>query len=58
MKYISGMVQVLEHWISNPKWRNPSTFLGVGGHKVFRDLVYENKGVMLADYKFYKEKNL
>lgn len=30
-------------------------FLGVGGKKIFRDLVFEMQGMMQADHKFYKE---
>lgn len=33
-------------------------FYGVGGKKIFRDLVYEMQGMMRADHKFYKEKKL
>ncbi len=34
----------------------PQNFLGLGGHKVFRDLIYEMRGMMRADHKFYKKK--
>lgn len=57
-KNIHNMVQLLEHWSNNTQWRTSPTFLGVGGHKIFRDLVYENRGVMRADYLFYKDKQL
>ncbi len=57
-KNITDMVHFLEHWIDNKEWQTPPTFLGVGGGKIFRDLVYENRGVMSADYRFYKEKKL
>lgn len=33
-------------------------FYGVGGKKIFRDLVYEMQGMMQADHRFYKEKHL
>ena len=33
----------------------PQNFLGVGGRKIFRDLVYVMRGIMKADHKFYKE---
>ncbi|MDE7018671.1 MAG: NAD(P)H-dependent oxidoreductase [Lachnospiraceae bacterium] len=33
-------------------------FYGVGGKKIFRDLVYEMQGLMHADHKFYKEQHL
>ncbi|MFI3325417.1 MAG: iron-sulfur protein [Clostridia bacterium] len=32
----------------------PATFYGVGGTKIFRDLVYLMQGMMVADHKFYK----
>ncbi len=31
------------------------TFLGVGGHKIFRDLIYELRFVFRADYHFYRQ---
>jgi len=58
VKNISNMVQFLEHWVKNEQWQNAPTFLGVGGSKIFRDLVYENRGVMGADFRFYKENKL
>ncbi|MCF0132638.1 MAG: NAD(P)H-dependent oxidoreductase [Blautia sp.] len=33
----------------------PSNFYGVGGMKIFRDLIYLMQGLMRADHKFYKE---
>ncbi|MCM1262108.1 MAG: NAD(P)H-dependent oxidoreductase [Butyrivibrio sp.] len=33
-------------------------FYGVGGKKIFRDLVYEMQGMMQADHKFYKAQKL
>ncbi len=32
----------------------PSNFYGVGGTKIFRDLVYQMQGMMQEDHKFYK----
>lgn len=32
----------------------PSDFLGVGGMKIFRDLIYQMQGLMRADHKFFK----
>lgn len=32
----------------------PSNFYGVGGMKIFRDLIYLMQGMMKADHKFYK----
>lgn len=39
------------------KFNKPANFLGVGGSKIFRDLVYMMRGMMRADHKFYKEHN-
>ena len=39
----------LEH-----KYVPPQNFLGVGGMKVFRDLIWIMQGMMKADHKFYK----
>lgn len=33
----------------------PQNFMGVGGTKIFRDLIYMMQGFMKADHKFYKE---
>ncbi len=33
-------------------------FYGVGGGKIFRDLVYEMQGMMQEDHRFYKKKHL
>lgn len=33
-------------------------FYGVGGGKIFRDLVYEMQGMMRADHKFYRKHKL
>ena len=32
----------------------PKTFYGVGGMKVFRDLIYQMRGLMREDHRFYK----
>lgn len=36
------------------KYVQPSNFYGVGGMKIFRDLIYLMQGMMKADHKFYK----
>ena len=33
----------------------PANFYGVGGMKIFRDLIYVMQGLMKADHRFYKE---
>lgn len=37
---------------------SPRNFYGVGGAKIFRDLIYEMRGLMRADGKYYKEYGL
>ena len=32
----------------------PQNFYGVGGMKIFRDLIYQMRGLMRADHKFFK----
>ena len=39
----------LEH-----KNTGPQNFLGIGGMKIFRDLIYQMRGMMRADHKFFK----
>ncbi|MBR4960276.1 MAG: NAD(P)H-dependent oxidoreductase [Clostridia bacterium] len=36
------------------KYVPPQNFLGVGGMKIFRDLIWQMQGMMRADHKFYK----
>ena len=33
----------------------PANFYGVGGMKIFRDLIYVMQGLMKADHRFYKQ---
>lgn len=49
----SNLVYALEHPSSRP-----SNFLGVGGMKIFRDLIYQMQGMMKADHRFYKSHGL
>ena len=37
------------------KLSRPANFYGVGGMKIFRDLIYIMQGIMKADHKFYKK---
>lgn len=37
------------------KQKAPRNFLGIGGNKIFRDLIWQMRGMMRADHKFYKE---
>lgn len=36
----------------------PQNFWGVGGIKIFRDLIYQMRGMMKADHKFYKKQGI
>ena len=36
------------------KLTQPQNFWGVGGMKIFRDLIFVMRGMMKADHKFYK----
>lgn len=37
------------------KYVQPSNFYGVGGMKIFRDLIWLMQGMMKADHQFYKK---
>ncbi len=37
------------------KYLLPQNFYGIGGMKVFRDLIWQMQGMMRADHKFYKK---
>jgi hypothetical protein len=51
---IKNMAQKLEYAIDN-KYVIPRNFYGVGGMKIFRDLIWIMRGIMHADHKFYKK---
>ena len=36
-------------------YNQPADFFGVGGMKIFRDLIYQMQGMMREDHRFYKE---
>jgi multimeric flavodoxin WrbA len=44
----------LEYAMEN-KYLLPRNFYGVGGMKIFRDLIWVMRGIMHADHKFYKK---
>lgn len=50
---IDKLAEKLEYAL-NRKYVQPSNFYGVGGMKIFRDLIYLMQGMMKADHKFYK----
>lgn len=48
-KMAETLTYALEH-----KYVQPQNFYGVGGMKIFRDLIWLMQGMMRADHKFYK----
>ncbi len=53
---IDKMAQKLTYALNN-KYVPPQNFLGIGGMKIFRDLIWQMQGMMRADHKFYKSHN-
>jgi multimeric flavodoxin WrbA len=51
---IDRMAATLAYAIEH-KYVPPQNFYGVGGMKIFRDLIWLMQGMMKADHKFYKE---
>ena len=45
----TSLMYALEHHNTQPQ-----NFYGVGGMKIFRDLIYQMQGMMKADHRFYK----
>lgn len=52
-KQIDSLAKSLQFALEN-NYNPPSNFYGVGGMKIFRDLIYKMKGMMKADHRFYK----
>jgi hypothetical protein len=50
---IDRMAKTLDYAIRK-KYTVPQNFYGVGGMKIFRDLIWLMQGMMKADHKFYK----
>ena len=50
---IDRLADQLAYSLAN-KNTGPQNFLGVGGMKIFRDLIYQMRGFMRADHKFFK----
>lgn len=50
---IDQLTQTLTYAMEND-YQQPKNFFGVGGLKIFRDLIYQMQGLMRADHKFYK----
>ena len=47
-------VEKLEYALDN-KFHKPRNFYGVGGMKIFRDLIWVMRGLMKADHEYYKK---
>jgi len=50
---IDKLAQTLTYALEN-KYVPPQNFYGIGGMKIFRDLIWLMQGMMKADHKFYK----
>ena len=50
---IDALARELRYAIDND-FRQPADFYGVGGMKIFRDLIYSMQGLMREDHRFYK----
>lgn len=50
---IDKLADSLEYALVN-KNTQPQNFYGVGGMRIFRDLIYQMRGLMKADHKFFK----
>ena len=50
---IDRLAATLTYALEND-YQPPKNFFGVGGLKIFRDLIYEMQGLMRADHRFYK----
>ncbi len=50
---IDQLAETLAYAVEND-YQQPKNFFGVGGLKIFRDLIYQMQGLMRADHRFYK----
>jgi len=50
---IDRMASALDYAL-NQRYNPPQNFYGIGGMKIFRDLIWTMQGMMKADHKFYK----
>ncbi len=53
-KEIDQLAASLEYALNN-SYVPPQNFYGIGGMKIFRDLIWLMQGMMRADHKFYKK---
>ena len=51
---IEALAMQLDYALKN-KYVLSQNFWGIGGMKIFRDLIYKMQGLMRADHKFYKK---
>ncbi|HHU84034.1 MAG TPA: iron-sulfur protein [Clostridiales bacterium] len=51
---IDKLAETLEYALER-RYNPPQNFYGVGGMKIFRDLIWQMQGLMKADHKFYKK---
>ena len=51
---IDNLAKQIDYALKN-NYVLPQNFLGIGGMKIFRDLIYKMRGMMKADHKFYKK---
>ena len=45
-------------WNDKEGYKKPWSYLGKGGHLIFRDLVYASRSFLKADYEYYKKEGL
>ena len=45
-------------WALEHKYNPPRSFYGVGGMKIFRDLIWVMRGMMREDHRFYRKHGL
>ena len=57
LEELKKLSQTMNYAILN-KCSRPKNFYGVGGMKIFRDLIYIMQGIMKADHKYYKKHNI
>ncbi len=50
---VEALVRRLSYALAR-EYRQPVNFFGVGGMRIFRDLIYQMRGMMRADHKFFK----
>lgn len=54
---IVELAQAVDRWSREP-WSRPLSFPGVGGRKIFRDLMWSLRGLVRADHSYYRRKGL